>query len=167
MFPCPSLSPGACSNSCPLSWWCHPTISPSVAPFSSCLQSFWASGSFLIRWPKYWTFSFSISPSIEYSGLISFRNDWFDLLIVQGTLKSLCQHHSSKASVLQHSAFFLVQLSYPYMTTEETIVLIIQTFVGKVMSLLLNTPSRFIIVFLPRSKHSLISWLWSLSAVIL
>ena len=117
-LPCPSPTPGACSNSCPLSRWCHPTISSSVIPFSSCLQSFPASGSFqmsqlCIRWPKYWSFSFSISPSNEYSGLISFRMDWFDLLAVQGTLKSLLQHHSSKASILRRSAFFIVQLSHP------------------------------------------------------
>ena len=121
-LPCPSLTPGACSNSCLLSWWCHPTLSSSASPFSSCLQSFPASGSFLmsrlhIRWPKYRIFSFIISPSNEYSGLISFKVDWFDLLAVQGTLKSLLQHHSLKASILQHLAFFLVQLSHPYMTT--------------------------------------------------
>ena len=113
MLYCPSPSPGVCSNSCPLSQWCHPTISSSVIPFSSCLQSFLASGSFSlktqslhIRWPKYWSFSFSITPSSEYSGLISLRIDWFDLLAIQGTLKSLLQNHSSKASVLQLSAFF-------------------------------------------------------------
>ena len=116
------------SNSCRLSWWCHPTISSSVVPFSSHLQSFPASGSFpmrvlCIRWPKYWSFSFSISPSNEYSGLISFRMDWLDLLAVQGTLKSFLQHHSSKASILQHLAFFTVQLSHPYMTTGKTIAL--------------------------------------------
>ena len=113
-LPCPSLSPGVCSNSCPLSQWCHPAISSSVIPFSSCLQTFPASESFSnesalhIRWPKYWGFSFSISPFSEYSGLISFRMDWFDLLAVQGTLKSLLQHHSSKASILKHSAFLMV-----------------------------------------------------------
>ena len=110
-----------------------------------------------IRWPKYWTFS--ISPSNEYSGLISFRIDWMDLLAVQGTLKSILQHHSSKASVLRHSAFFIVQLSHPYMTTGKAIALTRWTFVGKVMSLLFNMLSRFIIAFLPRSKHVLISWL--------
>ena len=120
-----------------------------------------------IRWPKYWRFSFSISPSNEYSGLISFRIDWFDLLAIQGTLKSLLQHHNSKASILWHSAFFTVQLSHPYMTTEETIALTRQTFVGKVMSLLFNMLSRLVITFLPRSKHLLISWLQSPSAVIL
>ena len=121
----------------------------------------------LIRQPKYWSFSFSISPSSEYSGLVSFRIDWFDLLAVQGTLKNLLQHHSSKASILQHSAFFIDQLSHPYMTTGKTVVLARWTFVGKVMSLLFNTLSRSVIAFLPRSKHLLISWLQSPSAVIL
>ena len=120
-----------------------------------------------IRWPKCWSFSFSISPSSEYSGLIFFRVDWFDLLAVQGTLSSLLQHHSWRASILQHSAFFMVQLSYPYMTTIETIALTISTFVGKVISLRFKTPSRFVIAFLPRSKCLLISWLQSPSAVIL
>ena len=112
-----------------------------------------------IRWPKYWSFNFNISPSYEYSGLISFRMDWLDLLAVQGTLNSLLQHHSSKASILQHSAFFTVQLSHPYMTTGKTIALTGGTFVGKVMSLLFNMLSRLVIAFLPRSKHLLISWL--------
>ena len=120
----------------------------------------------LIRWPKYWSFSFSISPSKEYSGLISFQMDWLDLLAVQGTLKSLLQHHSSKASVLQCSAFFTVQLSHTYMTTGKTIALTRWTFVGKVMSLLFNMLSRLVITFLPRSKCLLISWLKSPSAVI-
>ena len=120
-----------------------------------------------IRWPKYWSFSFSISPFNEYSGLISFRMDWLDLLAVQGTLKSLLQHHSSKASIHGHSAFFIVQLSHPYMTTGKTIVLIRYTFVGKVMSLLFNMLPRLVIAFLLRSKHLLISWLQSPSAVIL
>ena len=120
-----------------------------------------------IRWPKYWSFSFSISPSNEYSGLISCRIDWFDLLPVQGTLKSLLQHHSSKASIPWHSAFFIVQLSHPYMTTGKTIALTRRTFVSKVISLLFNTLSRLVIAFLPRSKHLLISCLQSLSAVIL
>ena len=120
-----------------------------------------------MRWPKYWRFSFNISPSNEHSGLISFRMDWLDLLAVQGTLKSLLQHHSSKASILQHSAFFTVQLSHPYMTTGKTTALTRWTFVGKVMSLLFNVLSRLIITFLPRSKHLLISWLQSPSAVIL
>ena len=126
-LPCPSPTPGACSNSCPLSRWCHPAVSSSVVPLSSCLQSFPASGSFSesvlrIRWPNYWSFSFSISTSNEYSGLISFRTDWFDLLVVQGTLKSL-QHHSSKDSILWCSALFMVQLSHTYVTTGKTIAL--------------------------------------------
>ena len=156
-LPYPSLSPRVCSNSRPSSWWCHPVISSSVIPFSSCLQSFLASGSFsndsalFITWPKYWHFSFSISPSNEYSGLISFRMDWLDFLAVQETLKSLIQHHSSKASILR-SAFFIVQLSHPYMTTGKTIALTRWTFVGKVMSLLFNMLSRLVIAFLPRSK---------------
>ena len=119
------------------------------------------------RWPKYWSFTFSISPSNEHPGLISFRMDWLDLLAVQGPLKSLLQHHSSKASVLRHSAFFTVQLSHPYMTTGKTIALTRRTFVGKVMSLLFNMLSRLVITFLPRSKPLLISWLQSPSAVIL
>ena len=114
-----------------------------------------------IRWPKYW--SLSVSPSNEYSGLIYFGIDWFDLLAVQGTLKSLLQHHSSKASILQHSAFFMVQLSYPYMTTGKNIAVTIRTFVSKVMSLLFNMLSRLVIAFLPRSKRLLISWLQSIS----
>ena len=122
---------------------------------------------FCIRWPKYWSFSFNISPSNEHPGLISFRMDWLDLLVVQGTLKSLLQHHSSKASILQCSAIFIVQLSHPYMMTGKTIALTRRTFVGKVTSLLLNMLSRLVITFLPRSKHLLISWLQSPSAVIL
>ena len=159
----PSPAPGAWSNSCPSGWWFHPTISSSVVPFSSYLQSFLSIRVFsndsdlCIRWPKYW--SFSISPSNGYSGLISFRMDWLDLLAVQGTLKSLLQQHSSKPSILQHSAFFMVQLSHAYMTTGKTIALTKQTFIGKVMSLLFNMLSRFVIAFLPRSKHLLISWL--------
>ena len=120
-----------------------------------------------IRWPKYWNFSFSISPSNEYSGLISFRIDWFDLRGVQGTVKSLLQHHDSKASVLQCSAFSMVQFSHPHITTGKLITLTIQTFVGKMTSLLFNTLSRFVIAFLLRSKRLLISWLQSLFAVIL
>ena len=125
---CPSPTPGACSNSWPLSCWCHPTISSSLVPFFSCLQSssirvFSSESGFCIRWPKYWSFSFSISPSNEYLGLISLRIDWFDLLAVQGILKSLLQYHSSKASILCFSAFFMVQLSCPYMTTGKTIAL--------------------------------------------
>ena len=121
---------------------------------------------FASRWPKDWSFSFSISPSNEYSGLIFFRMDWLDLLAVQGTLKGLFQQHSSKASILQYSAFFIVQLSHPYMTTGKTKALTRQTFVGKVMSLLFNMLSRFVITFLPRSKRLLISWLQSPSVVI-
>ena len=141
---------------------CHPllllpSIFPNVMVFSN-------ESVLCIRWPKYQSFSFSISPS--YSGLISFRIDWFDLLAVQGILKSLLQHHSSKASILQHSAFLIVKLSHPYMTTRKTIVFTICTFVIKVMSLLFNMLSRFVITFLPRSKHLLISWLQSLSTVI-
>ena len=120
-----------------------------------------------IRWPKYWSFSFSIGPSNEYSELISFRMNWLDLLAVQGTLKSLLQHHSSKASIFQCSAFFIVQLAHPYMSTGKTIALTRQTFVGKVMSLLFNMLSRLVIAFLPRSKRLCISWLQSTSAVIL
>jgi len=172
-LPCPSPVHRTCSNSCPSRRWCHPTISSSVVPFSSHLQSFPASGSFPhgstlhMRWPKYWSFSFSISPSNEYSALISFRMDWLNLLAVQGILKSLIQHHSSKGSILQCSAFFIVQLSHPYMTTGKTIALTRQTFAGEVMSLLLNMLSRFVIAFLPRIKCLLISWLKSPSAVIL
>ena len=120
-----------------------------------------------MRCTKYWSFSFTLSPSSEHPGLISFRMDWLDILAVQGTLKSLPQHHSSKASIFQHSAFLTVQLSHPYMTTGKTIALTRQTFVGKVMSLLFNILSRLVITFLPRSKHFLILWLQSPSAVIL
>ena len=138
-LPCPSPAPGACSDSCPSSWWCHRTISSSIVPFSSHLQSFPVSGSFpffsdsvlRIRWPKYCSFSFSISPSNEYLGPISFRMDWLDLLAVQGTLKSLLQYHSSKASILWCSAFFMLQLSHVYMTTGKTIVLTAWTFFSK------------------------------------
>ena len=137
-----------------------PPIFPTISVFSNELV-------LRIRWPKYWSFSFSISPSSEYSGLISFRMDWLDLLAVQGILKSLLQHHSSKASILQHSAFFMVQLSHPYMTTGKTIALTRRTFVDKLKSLLFNKLSRLVITFLPRSKHLLISWLQSPSAVIL
>ena len=143
---------------------CHllllPSIFPSIRVFSNELVLH-------IRWPKYQSFSFSISPSNEYSGLISFRIDWFDLLAVQGTLKSLLQHHSSKASILWCSAFFIVQLSHPYRTTGKTIALIRWTFAGKVLSLLFSMLTRFVIAFLPRSKCLLISWLRSPSAVIL
>jgi len=159
--PCPSPTPGAYPNSCPLSRWCHPTISSSV------IRVFSNESDLCIRWLKYWRFSFNISPSKEHSGLISFRMDWLDLLAVQETLKSLLQHHSSKASIFQCSAFFIVQLSHPYMTTGKTIALTRWTFVGKVMSLLFNILSRLLITFLLRSKRLLISWLQSPSAVIL
>ena len=144
---------------------CHPLLLlPSIFP---SIRLFSNESVLRIRWPKYWSFSFSISPSNEHPGLISFRMDWLNLLAVQGTLKSLLQHHSSKASILRHSAFFIVQLSHPYMTTGKTIALARWTFVGKVMSLLLNMLSRLVITFLPRSKCLLISWLQSPSSVIL
>ena len=144
---------------------CHPLlllppIPPSITVFSN-------ESTLRMRWPKYWSFSFSISSYNEHLGLISFRMDWLDLLAVQGTLKCLLQHHSSKASILRCSAFFTVQLSHPYMTTGKTIALTRGAFVGKVMSLLLNMLSRLVIIFLPRSKRLLISWLQSPSAVIL
>ena len=169
--PCPSPTPGVYPNSCPSSWWCHPAISSSVVPFSSP-QTLPASESFpmsqlCMRWPKYWSFSFSISPSNEHPGLISFKMDWLDLHAVQGTFKSLLQHHSSKVSIFLCSVFFTVQLSHPYMTTGKTIALTRWTFVDKVMSLLLNMQSRLVITFIPRSKRLLISWLQSPSAVIL
>ena len=168
--PWPPPTPRACSNSCPLSRWYHPVISschpllllPSILP---SIRVFSNESVLHIRGPKYWSFSFSISPSNEYSHLISFKVDWFDLFAVQRTLKSL-QHHGSKASILQHSAFFIVQLSHPYMTTGKTIILTRQTG-GKVKSLLLNMLSRLVITFLLRSKCFLISWLQSPSAVIL
>ena len=137
-----------------------PSIFPSIRVFSNELALH-------MRWPKYWSFSFSISPYNEYSGLIPFRTDWLDILAVQGTLKSLLQHHSSKASILRRSAFFVVQLSHPYMTTGKTITLTRWTFVDKVMSLLFKMLSMFVIAFLPRSNGLLISWLQSLSTVIL
>ena len=144
---------------------CHPLLlPPSIFP---SIRVFSSESVLLIRWPKHWSFSFSISLSNEYLGLISFRMDWLDLLAVQGTLKSLLQHHSSKALVLQCSAFFIVQLSHPYMTTGKTIALTRRTFVGKVMSLLFSKLSRLVITFLPKSKHLLISWLQSPSSVIL
>ena len=174
--PCPSPTPGHDSRSlrlmsiesvipsshlilcCPL--LLLPPIPPSIRVFSNELTLH-------MRWPKYWSFSFSIIPSKEIPGLISFRMDWLDLLAVQGTLKSLLQQHSSKASILRCSAFFAVQLSHPYMATGKTMALTRWTFVGKVMSLLLNMLSRLVITFLPRSKHLLISWLQPTSAVIL
>ena len=173
-LPCPSPTPRVSSDLCPSSWWCHPTISLSVIPFSSCLQSFPASGCF----PRS-QFSHQVAKVSElqlqlqhqffseYSGLVSFKIDWFDLLAVQGTLKSLLQQHNSKASILWHSAFFIVQLSHPYMTTGKTITLTRRTFVGIVLSLLFNMLSRLVITLLQRSKCHLISWLQSPSAVIL
>ena len=143
---------------------CHPLLLPSIFPSISVFSN---ESALHVRWPKYWSFSFNISPSNEHPGLISFRTDWLDLLAVHGTLKSLLQHHSSKASILWCSAFFIVQLSHPYMTTGKTIALTRQTFGGKVMSLLFNMLSRLLITFLPRSKHLLISWLQLPSAVIL
>ena len=171
-LPCPSPSPGVCSihvhrvsddiqPSHPLSFpLLLPLIFPRIRVFSNVSV-------LSIRWPKYWCFSFSIGPSSEYSRLISFRIDWIVLLAVQRTLKSLLQQHSSKASVLQHSSFFIVQLSHPYMTTGKTIASTIQTFVGQEMSLLFNMLSMFVIAFLPMSKHLSISWLQSSSTVIL
>ena len=144
---------------------CHPLLlPPSIFP---SIRVFSNESALRIRWPKYWSFSFSISPSNEYSGLISFRMDWLDLLAVQGTLKSLLQHHSSKESTLRCSAFFIVQLSHPYMTTGKTIALTRRTFVGKVMFLHFNMLSRLVIPFFPRSKRLLISWLQSPLVVIL
>ena len=143
---------------------CHPLLlPPSIFP---SIRVFSNESVLPLRWPKYWSFSFSICPSNEYSGLISLRMDWIDLLAIQGTLKSFLQHHSSKASILWHSAFFIVQLSHPYLTTGKTIALTRWSFVGKVISLLLSL-SRLVITFLPRSKHLLISWLQSPSTVIL
>ena len=138
-----------------------------LLPIPPSIRAFSNESTLRMRWPKYWSFSFSTSPSNEYPGLISFRMDWLDLLAVQGTLKSLLQHHSSKASILQHSAFFTVQLSHPYMTTGKTNALTRWTFVGKVMSLLFNMLSRLVIIFLPRSKCLFISWLQSPYTVIL
>ena len=145
-FPCPSPAPRDCSNTCPLSQWCHPTILSSVIHLSSCFQEHqglfkWVDS--LHQWSRYFSFIFSISPSNEYSGLISFRMDWLDFLAVQETLKNLLQHHSSKASILQHSAFFIVQLSHPYLTTGTALTR--WAFVGKVMSLLFNMVSRMVI----------------------
>ena len=146
----------------------HPLSSPSPPAFNLSQHQGFSNESVLsIRWPKYWNFSFSISPTNDYSGLISFRIDWLDLLALQGTFKSLLQHHCSTASILWHSTCFIVQLSHPYMTTGKTIALTRWTFVGKVMSLLSNMLSNLVITFLPRSKHLLTSWLQSPSAVIL
>ena len=154
--PCPSPTPGVYSNPCPSSQWYHPiTLSSLLFPPSTfpSIRVFSNESALHIRWPKYWSCSFNISPSNEHSGLISFRMDWLDLLEVQGTLKSLLQHHSSKESILWWSAFFIVQLSHPYMTIGKTIALTRRTFVGKIMSLLFNMLSRLVIAFLPRRKH--------------
>ena len=170
--PYPSQTPTVYPNSSPSTWWCHPAISSSVVPFSSCPQSFSASVSFQMSQLFTWggqsigSFSFNISSSNAHPGLISFRIDWLDLLAVQGTLESLLQHYSSKASILRRSAFFTVQLSHPYMTTGKTIALARWTFDGKVMPLLFNMLSRLVITFFPKSKHLLISWLQSPSLVI-
>ena len=166
-LPCPSPTPGVHSNSCPLSHFilCHPLLL--LPPIPPSIRVFSNESTLHMRWPNYWNFSFSIIPSKEISGAISFRMDWLDLLAVQGTLKSLLQHHSSKRSIFRHSAFFIVQLSHPYMTTGKTIALTRQTLVSKVMSLPFNMLSRLVITFLPRSKRLLISWLQSPSAVIL
>ena len=144
---------------------CHPFLL--LPPIPPNIRVFSNESTLQMRWPKYWSFSLSISPSNEHPGLVSFRMDWLDLLAVQGTLKRLLQHHSSKASILRHSAFLTVQLSHPYMTTAKTIALTRQTFVGKVIALLFNMLSRLVITFLPRSKRLLISWLQSSSTVIL
>ena len=162
-------TPRVHSNSRPSSQWCHPAISSCcplllLPPILPSIRVFSNESTLRMRWPKYWSFSFNIIPSKEHPRLISFRMDWLDLLTIQGTLRSLLQHHSSKASILQGLAFFTVQLSHPYMTTRKTIALTRQTFVGP---LLLNMLSRLVITFLPRSKCLLISWLPSPSAVIL
>ena len=154
--PCPSPTPRVYPDSCPLSRWCHPTISSSVVlllllSIFPSIRVFSNESALCIRWPKYWSFSFNTSPSNEHSGLISLRMDWLDLLAVQGTLKSLLQHHSSKASILWRSAFFIVQLSHPYMTTGKTRALTRWTFTDNVISLLFNMLSRLFITFLPRS----------------
>ena len=163
--PCPSPTPGVHSDSRPHLVLCRPLLL--LPPIPPSIRVFSSESTLRMRWAKYWSFSFSIILSKEIPGLISFRMDWLDLLAVQGTLKSLLQHRSSKASIIQHSAFFTVQLSHPYMTTGKTIALTRQTLVSKVMSLLLKILSRLVITFLPRSKRLLISWLRSLSAVIL
>ena len=158
-LPCPLLSPGACSNSCPLSHWCHPTISSSVNPFSSCLQTFQASGYFLMSW-LFASSGQSIGASASASVLLMNTQSWFPLELTglislwsKGLLESLLQHPSSKALILRRSAFFIVQLSHPYMTSGKTIALTRRTFVNKVMSLLFNMLSRLVITFIPRSKH--------------
>ena len=169
---CALPTPGVYSNSSPWSQWCHPTVSssrpllllPSIFP---SIRVFSNESALRIRWPKFWSFSFNVSFSNEHSGLISFRMDWLDFLAVQGTLNSLLKHYSSNATILWCSAFFIGQLSHPYVTTGKIIALTRWTFVGKVMSLLFNMLSKSVITFLPRSKRLLISWLQSPSAVIL
>ena len=161
---CCSMSSGSVLPSNYLILCCPLLLLPSIFP---SIRVFSNESTLHMRWPKYWSFSFSISPSKKHQGLISFRMDWLDILAVQGTLKSILQHHNSKASILRCSAFFTVWLSHPYMTTGKTIALTRRTFVGKVTSLLLNMLSRLVITFLPRSKHLLISWLQSPSTVIL
>ena len=156
--PCPSPTPGVYTNSCPSSQWCPPAISSSVVPsplppIPPSVRVFSNESAFRMRWSKYWSFSFNVSFSNEHPGLISYRMDWLDLLAVQGTLNSLLQNHSSKASILRCSTFFTVQFSHPYMTTGKTIALTRQTFVGKEMFLLFNMLSRLVITFLPRSKR--------------
>ena len=170
--PCPSPTPGVHPNPCPSSLMpsshlilCHPLLL--LPPIPPSIKVFSDVSTLHMRWPKYWSFSFSISSSNEHPGLISLRMDWLNLLAVQGTLKSLLQYHSSKSTTFQHSAYFTVQLSHPHMTTKKTIALTRWTFVGKVMSLLFNMLSRLVITFLPRSKRLLISWLQSPSALIL
>ena len=171
--PCPSPTSGVHPNTCPLSRWCHPTTSSSIVPFFSYPQSLPVSGSFPVSQLFAWSgqsigvSALVVSPSNEHPGLNSFRMDWLDLLAVQGTLKSLLQHHSSKASILWHSVLFTVQFSHPHMTTRRTTALTTRTFVGKVMSLLFNMLSRLVITFLPRRKRLSMSWLQSPSAVIL
>ena len=169
-LPCPSPSPGACLNSWPLNWWCHPTISSSVIPFSSCPQSLLASGSFPMS--QLFTSGGQSIRALASASVLPVniqdwfcRIDWFDLLAVQGTLKNLLQHHSLKAAILWCSAFLIVQFSHSYMTPGKTTALMRQTFAGKVMSLLFNMLSRFVIVFLPRSTRLLISWLQSPSII--
>ena len=169
-LPCPSLSPRVDSTPCSLIRGCHPTILSSVSHLILChplllppsifpsIRLFSNESALHIKWPKYWSFNFSIRPSNEISGSVFFRIDWSDLLSVQGTLKILLQHRSSKASVLWHSAFFMIQLSHPYVTTGKTVALTVWTLVGKVMSQLFNMLSRFVITFLPRRKHLLMLW---------
>ena len=164
--PCPSSFPKVCPSSCPFHWWCHlilwcPLLLPSIFP---SIRYFSSESAVHIRWPKYWSFTFNISPSSEYSELISLKIYWFDLLAVQGTLRSLLQHHSSKVSVLQCSTFFIVQLSQLYMTTGKTITLTVWTFVIRIMSLLFNTLSKFVIAFHRHQQTLEISWVFFFSS---